>query len=90
MKIRPPAKFVIFVMRGWKADKKLSSMKGVEPTHDYFQTKLKEAKKHKAGKVAKEKQDQEISTPCIEDMPDDNFWDMLNGEGRGEHHERCN
>ena len=78
MKIRAPAKFVIFVMRGWKADKKLSSMKGVEPTRDYFQTKLKVAKKYKADKVAKEKQ--ETSTLCIEDMPDDNFWDMLNGE----------
>jgi hypothetical protein len=48
----------------------------VEPTRDYFQTKLKEAKKYKEDKKAKE----EVSTPCIEEMPDENFWDMLNGE----------
>jgi len=36
MKVRLPAKLVTFGMRGWKADKVIASMKGVEPLCDYF------------------------------------------------------
>ena len=75
MKIKPGAKFVIFVMRGWKKDNKLSSMKGVVPSQEYFKKKMAEAKAYKESLAAKE-----TSVPCIEEMPDENFWEMLNGE----------
>ena len=75
MKVRKGAKFVIFVMRGWKKDRKLTSMKGVVPDQEYFKKKLAEAKTYRESQGAKE-----TSAPCIEDMPDENFWEMLNGE----------
>ena len=75
MKVRKGAKFVIFVMRGWKKDRKLTSMKGVVPDQEYFKKKLAEAKTYRESQGAKE-----TSAPCIEDIPDENFWEMLNGE----------
>jgi len=75
MKVKSGAKFVIFVMRGWKKDHNLRSMKGVVPAQEYFKKKMAEAKAYKEGLATKE-----TSVPCIEEMPDENFWEMLNGE----------
>ena len=54
MKIRKGAKFVIFVMRGWKKDRKLNSMKGVVPDQEYFKKKMSEAKTYRESQGANE------------------------------------
>ena len=52
LKISGKAKILIFVLRKWKEDKKLQSMKGVVPSDDCFEKQKQEVMTFKANEVA--------------------------------------
>ena len=62
MRVSGKAKFLIFVLRKWKADKKLQSMKGVVPSDDYFEKQKQEVLQFKASQVANDK----AGMPCVD------------------------
>ena len=62
MEVTGKVKFLVFVLRKWKEDKRLQSMKGVVPPDDFFEKQRQEVIEFKASQAANKK----TGMPCVD------------------------
>ena len=91
LRISGKAKFLIFVLRKWKVDKELQSMKGVVPSDDYFEKQKQEVMTFKASEAANKK----AGMPCVDTgsflgvKAEQSMWDSFEELEEQEAHKRA-
>ena len=90
LRISGKAKFLIFVLRKWKVDKKLHSMKRVVPSDDYFEKQKQGVLEFKASEAANKK----AGMPCVDTgsfsaASEQTIWDSFGELEEQEAHARA-
>jgi hypothetical protein len=91
MRITGKAKFLIFVLRKWKVEKSLQSMKGVVPSGEFFEQQKQEVMAFKASEAA----NTNAEMPCVDTgsflgvKEEQSMWDSFEELEEQEAHKRA-